>query len=1583
MSREQGGPGAAAGGSKGGRTTPALLRRGATREERQTRNKGKGGAKGGEDLGGRGNPWQVALEHAAKQDLVAIKLCYSETGTAAKFDDAMQNWDVKTYVEGGLAQAARAWKVTNATGATSESSRFFISRLDYTAKGMNTTTLLGLLDGSRIRYWRQLMCGYVGTSVGHLVDTQFDDMEGTLGEERAALISEMAFKFAVAENSMKAEEPLFEIRSSRLGPDQMIPGQTYGLQVFAKNKASERKVVDMIGRWCEYLRHPNEFQVGEQPAISIMGEAKYRLWAREERDAAKKEGRYQKSTTGQTRNQAAAAADDRDADKIIMVFAMEAGTTEREMIEQILDYGPLVEEYNEEFGEDGELGVIETAAVYKSSSGNTQAKMTMITSRCAQIMMNHKRGLQDALGWALREHIPARERIKKKEQYEEKTPYPARQETQGAPAPPANAWGESRQWSERKNDTQQATGRPEQRREERAEQADIKFMEESRAVMERMTGIEQGQTQMQQGQTAMEQRLVEVMQKGMMVMVQNVGEKITTAVHDEMVTAKIEMAEGATQERRKFEERMNQERERSDAATAAALENTKQEQEQLNRKQNGMIDVLAEQQVLMVAQLSKLRMEMQNSDKQQGKEQTQEASKTDSMEEDSSSEDEIAATLTDLATRAAMKTLIETQQQQSQESMTMETEKGGSAGAESREDREAEELRRKQQAEDAVKTAKKEKRRAEVDRLTGKEEPRTTEQMKTTKTAEGKHRRSMKEKLEAEAAESKEEQEQARSSSMKTTVEIPKKKKEKKEENEEMRRVIKEEMDKKGQKMGKIKAADEQRQKLARQQQEEAKFRKTAKERERKKTIMQSRAWLFRIKQMEAEEEGQRKIEVIKTEDGLYEVRFREMEADEEEDMETKTLKDVTREGRNRGAYEKMLEKSLKKALQVEPQLKADGTDREELSRRTAAAVVELNVKLQEWYLQGLTASKKSWRIMMELQVRYRAKKYTAEERQLGAAWIQEATEEKIELMETAMRNGDPGVNVIMRGMTSTAEDKAAAQKDGYNTAAEMEEAFKLQAALGKARYDEAEAKAQLDENLETAAAGIATLDAEMEQQEAEEQTRTQKKEKARNKKRTKEERRDDRLNMKKFDPIAEAASERKEEEGTGGKHGRTNTEQSPGAKNKMVEEQRGGKRKESPKAVETSPSMSSPLLRKLKTDEDEMTNMSIGDPEKPLPQEPTEAKDNNQKRPATRSKPSPSSPAADPKEEEYIQKIRRNDIDTKVLRPKDWKSGGMNQQEMDAFIEALGENHICQAVSFNDQQGFGREELRKLMDILKQTQKTMIFGVTFGEIKGITKDDWQTEFIDQLQETHVLFTYIEKNTITHEQKTEIKKKMMENRRKELSMLWNLQLHPENRDTLKDIHSMAFWFGPSHVTENKNFEQHRRKEQAVTKKEYDEERRIWQIYLNTMQQEDDWWHRVQMVEGGQWMTMPKDGAADSRQAREIREAMGQAGRVLDYEVRMEMLYCRAMGQEWSRRHDDKVYAKLSGAHTLQVNWELIRHVRSKNEATESNILEDLIRKEIPFGVPMGKSPIAGWKRIRTDVLQEELDPQMNQNVAWE
>ena len=73
MSREQGATGAAAGGSKGGRTTPALLRRGATREERQTRNKGKGGAKGGEDLGGRGNPWQVALEHAAKQSLVFAK----------------------------------------------------------------------------------------------------------------------------------------------------------------------------------------------------------------------------------------------------------------------------------------------------------------------------------------------------------------------------------------------------------------------------------------------------------------------------------------------------------------------------------------------------------------------------------------------------------------------------------------------------------------------------------------------------------------------------------------------------------------------------------------------------------------------------------------------------------------------------------------------------------------------------------------------------------------------------------------------------------------------------------------------------------------------------------------------------------------------------------------------------------------------------------------------------------------------------------------------------------------------------------------------------------------------------------------------------------------------------------------------------------------------------------------------------------------------------------------------------------------------------------------------------------------------
>lgn len=119
----------------------------------------------------------------------------------------------------------------------------------------------------------------------------------------------------------------------------------------------------------------------------------------------------------------------------------------------------------------------------------------------------------------------------------------------------------------------------------------------------------------------------------------------------------------------------------------------------------------------------------------------------------------------------------------------------------------------------------------------------------------------------------------------------------------------------------------------------------------------------------------------------------------------------------------------------------------------------------------------------------------------------------------------------------------------------------------------------------------------------------------------------------------------------------------------------------------------------------------------------------------------------------QLLQKIRENHPDTVVLKIKEHLPSDVAAVVVDAIIETLRGNKVCQALYLqNLSKAFGDKQLKALVPLL---QRRLIWCLNLGENYEVSASGW-VQFCKALPKTNVTHLYVSEHVI----KTELKNKM-------------------------------------------------------------------------------------------------------------------------------------------------------------------------------------------------------------------------------
>lgn len=139
------------------------------------------------------------------------------------------------------------------------------------------------------------------------------------------------------------------------------------------------------------------------------------------------------------------------------------------------------------------------------------------------------------------------------------------------------------------------------------------------------------------------------------------------------------------------------------------------------------------------------------------------------------------------------------------------------------------------------------------------------------------------------------------------------------------------------------------------------------------------------------------------------------------------------------------------------------------------------------------------------------------------------------------------------------------------------------------------------------------------------------------------------------------------------------------------------------------------------------------------------------------------------------LSKIRGNHPDTVVLKIKDHLRADIPASVVDAIIDALKTNKVCQALYMqNLSRAFGDKQLKSLTGLL---QTKVIWCLNLGENYEVQPSSW-VEFCEKLPETFVTHLYVSEHVIHIELKNLMRLHIRNNRTKhdKHSSMKNIQI---------------------------------------------------------------------------------------------------------------------------------------------------------------------------------------------------------------
>lgn len=133
------------------------------------------------------------------------------------------------------------------------------------------------------------------------------------------------------------------------------------------------------------------------------------------------------------------------------------------------------------------------------------------------------------------------------------------------------------------------------------------------------------------------------------------------------------------------------------------------------------------------------------------------------------------------------------------------------------------------------------------------------------------------------------------------------------------------------------------------------------------------------------------------------------------------------------------------------------------------------------------------------------------------------------------------------------------------------------------------------------------------------------------------------------------------------------------------------------------------------------------------------------------------------PRVQECLQRIRENHDETIVFKLKDTVKSDLNSKVLDGILDALEENHVCQALYIqNCNESMNDEQFYHVIKLLKQKR---IWAMNIGENYLISHKAW-LDFCDALGDTILSHCYISEHVISVELKTRVRDLIRINRAK-------------------------------------------------------------------------------------------------------------------------------------------------------------------------------------------------------------------------
>jgi hypothetical protein len=150
------------------------------------------------------------------------------------------------------------------------------------------------------------------------------------------------------------------------------------------------------------------------------------------------------------------------------------------------------------------------------------------------------------------------------------------------------------------------------------------------------------------------------------------------------------------------------------------------------------------------------------------------------------------------------------------------------------------------------------------------------------------------------------------------------------------------------------------------------------------------------------------------------------------------------------------------------------------------------------------------------------------------------------------------------------------------------------------------------------------------------------------------------------------------------------------------------------------------------------------------------------------------------------LSKIKSNHADTVVLKIKDHLRADVSPAVIDAVIDALYGNKVCQALYLqNLAKAFGDKQLKHLSGLLKQK---LIWCLNLGENYYVSNGSW-VDFCSDLPRTSVTHLYVSEHVIKIELKNLMRLNIRNNRAKH-----------DKHSSFKNIHTIErctnMWWNP-------------------------------------------------------------------------------------------------------------------------------------------------------------------------------------------